>query len=208
MSCSAYCLERALQIRSQNWADRFLLVPLDAKQHAARLYPLFHGESTDFVWDYLRDGPFPSLDRYEEHIKTFQHRPDVLPFVVEDASKRSLVGKLMVIRLAPDTSSVEIAYVLFSPDVHGSGASIAAVGRLADHIFLTLEKTTCHWKCDKLNSRSARFAEKMGFSLENEIISDFQTKGRVRNTLVFSQSRNTWLDNRLELMRSLSDVAP
>ena len=195
-----------MQSRSKNWSGRFRLVPLDAMQHAARLYPLFHGEGADFVWNYLRDGPFPSLDRYEEHIKTFQHRSDVLPFVVEDVSKKSLVGKLLVIRVTPDSSSAEIAYVIFSPDVHGSGAAIAAVGGLADHIFFTLGKTICHWRCDKLNARSVRFAEKMGFALEREIISDFQTKGRLRDTLVFSQSRNAWLDNRLKLMQTLSDV--
>jgi RimJ/RimL family protein N-acetyltransferase len=191
----------ALQLSSQRWGARFQLATLDARRHAARLYPLFHGVGAEFVWDYLRDGPFPSLKGYQDHLEVFQRRADVLAFVVKDVSKGSLVGKLLLIKVAPETSAVEIAYVLFAPDVHGSGAAMAAVGALADHVFLTLGKTACHWKCDKLNGRSASFAAKMGFSLISEISADFRTKGRLRDTLEFAQSRDEWLVKR----RSLCD---
>lgn len=191
-----------LEIQARKWPDRFLLTSLDAKQHGAQLYSLFHGNGAESVWSYLRDGPFPSLDQYAEHIDTFQHRPDILPFVVEDVSRGILVGKLMVIKVTPDTEWVEIAYVAFSPAVHGTGAAIVAVGLLADHIFLTLGKAGCRWKCDKRNVRSLRFAEKMGFSLEREIVSDFQMKGALRDTLVFSQTKDAWPVNRLAILNS------
>lgn len=186
--------------RYQKWPDRFRLTPLNTDKHAAQLFALFHGEGKEFVWDYLRDGPFPSVDRYKEHIETFQCRPDVLPFVVEDVSSGCPVGKLLAIRVDPGDEPAEIAYVVFSPDVHGSGAAIASVCMLADHVFFRLGKTSCRWRCDKRNIKSARFAEKMGFALENEICSDFQVKGHLRDTLVFSLSRDVWLANRFTLI--------
>jgi RimJ/RimL family protein N-acetyltransferase len=192
-----------LGLISHDWGGCLRLSRLNAVQHAPLLYPLFHGENAEFVWDYLRDGPFLRFDHYQQHLAAFEDRLDVLALVVEDISLSRVVGKLLVIKMSPRAAAVEIAYVLFSPSVHGSGVAAAAVGTLLDYIFFSLRIPDCRWKCDKLNVRSARFAKKAGFVFEQEIISDFATKGRQRDTLVFLQSLKSWSNNRTTLIKTL-----
>ena len=170
----------------------FELMQLEGSRDGPHLYPLFHADGGQEVWTYLRDGPFRTMDEYVRHLDGFAGRHGPLAFVVREAASARPVGMSLIIHISDRTESVEIAYVLFAPDVHGKGVAFAAVQALLEYVFQDLGKMLCIWKCDSLNAKSAGLARKLGFRQTEEIKGDFVVKGRLRDSLVFQMQAQDW----------------
>ncbi|WP_137134325.1 GNAT family protein [Rhizobium sp. FKY42] len=190
-------------MRRLETADATLeLLPLESSRDGPHLYPLFHGNGREEIWSYLRDGPFRTVDEYVRHLDSFAGRHDLLAFVVRDATCAKPVGMSLIIRISERSESVEIAYALFAPDVHGKGVAFAAVQALLKCVFQDLRKTCCVWRCDSMNAKSAGLARKLGFRQTEEIKGDFVVKGRLRDSLVFQMQAQDWQAQDRSLMGS------
>ncbi|KKK19916.1 hypothetical protein AOCH_002524 [Aspergillus ochraceoroseus] len=175
-----------------------LLEKLDLK-HANDLFPLIGGDEPTHtsLWDYMGDGPFPSLHGFRDAIASKSASKD--PFYLaaidqrEDApSKGKAIGYLSLMRITPDQLAIEVGNVMFSPTLQRTTGATEAIYLLARHAFQDLGYRRLEWKCHALNAGSQRAARRLGFTFEGVFRHHMVVKGRNRDTTWFSLLRDEW----------------
>lgn len=167
------------------------LEPLQAKRHGAALFDAFSSDKTGAMWDYLPDGPFASMDTFLPWSQGLERSEDPMFFAVRDKSDSIVKGFLSFLRITPNAGSIEVGYITFSPLMQQSRAATEAIMLTARTAF-TLGYRRFEWKCNALNAKSRRAAERYGFSYEGIFRQAAVVKGRNRDTAWFAMIDSEW----------------
>jgi RimJ/RimL family protein N-acetyltransferase len=154
------------------------LVPLDVERDVEALHaasdgrPISwgdrHADSYDpdaMVWRYMPAGPFSDSGELAGYLRTLVEAPDALCLCVTDAHSGQQLGVVNYQANAPEHLKVELGGIWYSPVAQGTGANTEATYLLLEHAF-ALGYRRVEWKCDSLNERSRRAAERLGFRFE------------------------------------------
>jgi RimJ/RimL family protein N-acetyltransferase len=162
---------------------------LKAKRHAAGLWQTMAGH--DHIWTYIPAGPFVDPAAFATYIEHCEHNPERLFHAVIDPSGQA-VGfiALMEIRLAMRV--IEVGNIVYAPLLQRTPLATEAQYLIARHIFETLGFRRYEWKCDALNARSRRAAERYGFAYEGLFRQHMIIKGRNRDTAWYSMLDREW----------------
>jgi RimJ/RimL family protein N-acetyltransferase len=167
------------------------LEPLVAKCHAASLYAAFAVDAAGRNWTYLPYGPFAGLDAFQSWIATRCGDRDPLFYaVIERASGRAL-GMASYLRIAPESGSIELGHIHFSPLLQRTPAATEALYLLLKHAF-DLGYRRCEWKCDALNAPSRAAAQRLGLTFEGIFRQATVVKGRNRDTAWYAAIDREW----------------
>jgi len=98
---------------------------------------------------------------------------------------------LSLLRISPEAGSIEVGFITFSPQLQRTKAGTEAVILLARKAF-ELGYRRFEWKCNALNLRSRRAAERYGFSYEGVFRQAAVVKGRNRDTAWFAMIDQEW----------------
>jgi hypothetical protein len=96
------------------------------------------------------------------------------------------------LRITPEHGVIEIGDIWFGPAYQRSRQATEAIFLLARHALDELGYRRLEWKCDALNERSRRAAERFGFSLEGVFRQHMVIKGRNRDTAWFAILDHEW----------------
>jgi RimJ/RimL family protein N-acetyltransferase len=165
--------------------------PLDAARHAAQLYDANSLDGDGRMWTYLYSGPFESFDEYRAWVETRQPSEDPLFFAFIDAARGRAVGLGSYLRIDPANGSIEVGHLQFSPLMQRTVAATEAMYLMMMTAF-DLGYRRYEWKCDALNARSRRAAERLGFTFEGVFRQAAVYKGRSRDTAWFSIIDSEW----------------
>jgi RimJ/RimL family protein N-acetyltransferase len=164
---------------------------LHAGRHAASLHAANALDVERRNWTYLPYGPFESLDAYRSWIeKTCSGRDPLFYAVIEQASSVAL-GVASYLRIAPESGSIEVGHLNFSPPLQRTPAATEAMVLLMKHAF-ELGYRRCEWKCDALNAPSRAAAQRLGLSFEGIFRQATVVKGRNRDTAWYSVIDKEW----------------
>ncbi len=169
------------------------LVPLKS-EHAAALYPLFHGEN-DHVWDYMYEAPFASREAFQTHIDAKAASPDPLFFAIIDSATRQTVGQATFMRIDPVNRVIEVGNIIYSPLLQKTPSATETMYLMAKYVF-ELGYRRYEWKCNALNEPSKRAAIRFGFTYEGTFRQHLIVKGHNRDTAWFSMLDSEWPANR------------
>jgi len=173
-------------------AGRFCRVePLDVARHARQLYEANALDTDGRMWTYLFSGPFASLEEYLRWIEPRPASEDPLFFAFVDAASSRAVGLGSYLRIDPANGSVEVGHLQYSPLLQRTPAATEAMYLMMRQAF-ELGYRRYEWKCDALNARSRRAAERLGFSFEGIFRQAIVCKGRNRDTAWFSILDREW----------------
>lgn len=161
------------------------LEPLSVKKHASALWDAFSEDREGKVWDYLPDGPFVSLSQFYKKMQDLEPSKDPMFFVIRDIATGRPGGFLSFLRMTPEVGSIEVGYITFAPMLQGTKTGAEAVILMARKAF-ELGYRRFEWKCNALNLRSRRAAERYGFSYEGVFRQAAIVKGRNRDTAWFA----------------------
>lgn len=167
--------------------------PIDPEVHADGLWDAAR-DGDPRLWDYLPYGPFADRPAFEIWLQALVAGvPDDQRFfaVVRTADERP-AGMLAYSRIAPVFGRIEIAHVWFGAALQRTSAATEAVFLLAAHAFEALGNRRLEWKCDALNRRSRRAAERFGFTYEGTFRQDMIIAGRNRDTAWYSMLDSEW----------------
>ncbi len=165
------------------------LEPLDVS-HAQALHAANGEDATGAMWDYLPNGPF-SAAQYREWVASVQRSLDPLFFAIVDKSTGEPGGVMSYLRIAPESGSIEIGWICLAPRLQRTRAATEA-------IFLTMKWAfeagyrRFEWKCNALNLRSRRAAERFGLSYEGIFRQATISKGRNRDTAWYAAIDKEW----------------
>lgn len=196
--------------------ERIILRPLDLARDAASLFAASNGQPfvagahhtgaydpEMLVWRYLAGGPFADVDALSAAFAAQAAAADGLALCVCDRASGVPVGVVNYMNNFPEHLKVELGNIWYSPAVQRTGANTEATYLLLSHAF-DLGYRRVEWKCDALNARSRRAAERMGFRFEGIQQQHFIVKGRTRDTAWFRILASEWPEVRGRLRAALA----
>jgi len=140
---------------------------------------------------YLPYGPFQSLETYTRWLVTATASDDPQLWAIEDAVTASAVGVAAYLRIDPESGSIEVGHLNYSPLLQRRPAATEAMYLMMRRAF-ELGYRRYEWKCDALNAPSRAAATRLGFSYEGLFRQARVNKGRNRDTAWYSVIDRDW----------------
>jgi RimJ/RimL family protein N-acetyltransferase len=167
------------------------LEPLDADRHSADLFNANSEDRSGGNWDYLPYGPFSSHSAYHRWVKEITAGNDPLFYAVYNLENERFCGVASYLRINPRAGSIEIGHINFAPSLQRTPAATEVVFLMMKWAFEAGYRRF-EWKCNALNLRSRRAAQRFGFSYEGVFRQALVAKGRNRDTAWFAAIDKEW----------------
>jgi RimJ/RimL family protein N-acetyltransferase len=182
-----------------------LLRPVDAASDADVLYAVSHPPAGDLaIWTYLPDGPYENPGHLQAMLAAVAGSRDPLVFTVVVLPEERPLGMVSYLRITPEFGVIEIGHIWFGVPLQRTTAATEAIYLLARHAFDDLGYRRLEWKCNSLNARSRRAAERFGFTFEGVFRQHQVVKGHNRDTAWYAMTDGDWPAVRAGFERWLS----
>jgi len=168
------------------------LEPLDAARHAAALHRAYAADPAGANWTYLPYGPFATLADYQAWLALKQRAGDEHFYAIVDPRSDAPVGVAAWLRISPQTGSIEVGHLSYSPALQRTIASTEAMYLMMRRVFDDWGYRRYEWKCDSLNAPSRATARRLGFRYEGVFRKLLVVKDRNRDTAWFSIVDDEW----------------
>jgi RimJ/RimL family protein N-acetyltransferase len=173
--------------------SHILLRPVDPARDTDALYSLSHPPEGDAaIWTYLPDGPYESPEHLGRMLAWARTSDDPLYFILVERVEQRPVGQASYLRMKPEFGTIEIGHIWFGSPLQRTTAATEAIYLLARHVFDHLGYRRLEWKCNALNARSRRAAERFGFRFEGVFRNHQVIKGRNRDTAWYGMTDGDW----------------
>jgi RimJ/RimL family protein N-acetyltransferase len=165
---------------------------LDPARHAADLFAAYGEAPDERDWTYLFAGPFEGFAQYADYLRGEAAKTDPFHYAIVDMATGKAVGTAALMRIDPQNGVIEVGHIAYAPRLQRSPAGTEAMFLLMRRVFNELGYRRYEWKCDSLNARSRRAAERYGFRYEGTFRQAIVYKGRNRDTAWFSIIDREW----------------
>jgi len=164
---------------------------LDADRHAADLHRANSSDAEGLIWKYLGYGPFSSVSGYHHWAREMAALKDPHFFVLIDTETGHAGGVMSLMRISPESGSIEVGHINIAPELQRRPAVTEAIFLLMRWVYENGYRRF-EWKCDAANLRSRRAAERFGFSYEGVFRQHLIVRGRNRDTAWFACIDKEW----------------
>ena len=171
------------------WCRVESLVP---EKHATELFAAYVKQRNDQDWTYLPYGPFDRFDDYQSWLTKTNTGDDPLFHTIIEAKTNTAVGVASFLRIQPGIGVIEVGHIHFSPLLQKTPVATEAMFLMMSRVFDELGYRRYEWKCDTLNVRSRKAAERFGFSFEGLFRQATLYKNRNRDTAWFGMTDREW----------------
>jgi RimJ/RimL family protein N-acetyltransferase len=137
-----------------------------------------------------RTAPSRPLAEYRGWLEEKQAAADERFYTIVDPKSERPLGVAAYLRIAPQTGSIEIGHLSYSPALQRTVASTEAMYRMMKRVFDDWGYRRYEWKCDALNAPSRAAATRLGFRFEGVFRQLMVVKGtQSRHGLVLDRRR-------------------
>ena len=179
--------------------------PLIANEFAEELFMANALDKEGINWEYLPYGPFENLSDYIDWIKSFEEHNDPVFFAIISKKLKKAIGIASYLRINPNDGLIEVGHINYSPllqrTTEGTEAMFLMMQWAFDNGYRRYE-----WKCNALNMRSRKAAQRLGFSYEGVFRQMTISKGRNRDTAWFAIIDKDWQVIQKCFHQFLSDI--
>lgn len=179
-------------VREPMQGTRCRLEPLDAARHGPGLFRAYAADPDGINWTYLPYGPFARESDYHAWLSEKQRATDEVFFAIVDPKSDLPLGVASYLRIAPQSGSIEVGHLSYSPALQRTAASTEAMYLMMKRVFDDWGYRRYEWKCDRLNAPSRAAAMRLGFRYEGVFRKLMVVKGRNRDTAWFSIVDDEW----------------
>ena len=172
--------------------SRVRLEPLDPERHGRSLFAAQASDAEPELWSYMSTGPFADEEAFLRYLEPAAAGDDPLFFAIVDESSGIANGVASFLRIDPAHGVIEIGHIWFGARLQRTPAATEAIFLLARHAFDDLGYRRLEWKCNALNARSRRAAERFGFDYEGTFRQHMVVKGRNRDTAWYAIIDRDW----------------
>ena len=179
--------------------------PLIANEFAEELFMANALDKEGINWEYLPYGPFENLSDYIDWIQSFEGHNDPVFFAIISKKLKKAIGIASYLRINPNDGLIEVGHINYSPllqrTTEGTEAMFLMMQWAFDNGYRRYE-----WKCNALNMRSRKAAQRLGFSYEGVFRQMTISKGRNRDTAWFAIIDKDWQVIQKCFHQFLSDI--
>ena len=169
------------------------LKPLIASEFAEELFISNAIDKEGINWAYLPYGPFESQADYAKWIKSFEEGDDPIFFAVISKKLKKAIGIASFLRINPTKGLIEVGHINYSPLLQKTTEATEAMFLMMKWVFDNGYRRY-EWKCNALNLKSRRAAQRLGFSYEGVFRQMTISKGRNRDTAWFAIIDKEWAE--------------
>ena len=167
------------------------LEQLKVARHCDDLFKAFMADTKNQIWDYLPYGPFASAADLASWMNTTCARSDPYFFAIIDQTSNRAGGVASYLRINPDGGSIEVGHINFAPMLQSTIGATEAMYLMMRWAFMAGYRRY-EWKCNALNLKSRRAAQRLGLSYEGVFRQASISKGRNRDTAWFAATDAEW----------------
>ena len=167
------------------------LEQLKAARHCTDLFMAFAADTKNQIWDYLPYGPFASTADLASWMHASCAVSDPYFFAIIDQTSNQAVGVASYLRINPDSGSIEVGHINFAPVLQSTIGATEAMYLMMRWAFMAGYRRY-EWKCNALNLKSRRAAQRLGLSYEGVFRQATISKGRNRDTAWFAAIDAEW----------------
>lgn len=171
---------------------RVRLEPLDPERHGPGLFTAQGTDSDPELWTYMPTGPYPDEAGFRPYLEKNAASDDPLFYAIVDQPSGVPHGVASYLRIDAANGVIETGHIWFGGSLQRTPAATEAIFLMARHVFDDLGYRRFEWKCNALNSRSRRAAERFGFTYEGTFRQHMVVKGRNRDTAWFAIIDRDW----------------
>ena len=179
------------------------LSPLITDEFALDLFRANSADKKNENWTYLPYGPFLSLDEYTRWIKSLESKNDPVFFAIINKNSNKAVGLASYLRINREHASIEVGHINFSPLLQKTTPATEAMYLMMKWVFDNGYRRY-EWKCNSLNLKSRRAAQRLGFSYEGIFRQMNISKGRNRDTAWYAVIDKEWKEIKKSYLTFLS----
>jgi putative methionine-R-sulfoxide reductase with GAF domain/RimJ/RimL family protein N-acetyltransferase len=179
------------QTQGQMQGQHVRLEPLVVADHCDDLFAAFAADSENRNWDYLPYGPFASAADLASWMANTCSAPDPYFFAIIDQTSNRATGVASYLRINPQSGSIEVGHINFAPVLQATIGATEAMYMMMRWAFEAGYRRY-EWKCNALNMRSRRAAQRLGLSYEGVFRQATVSKGRNRDTAWFASIDAEW----------------
>ena len=169
------------------------LKPLIASEFSEELFISNAIDKEGINWAYLPYGPFDSQVNYTKWIKSFEEGDDPIFFAVISKKLKKAIGIASFLRINPTKGLIEVGHINYSPLLQKTTEATEAMFLMMKWVFDNGYRRY-EWKCNALNLKSRRAAQRLGFSYEGVFRQMTISKGRNRDTAWFAIIDKEWAE--------------
>ena len=169
------------------------LKPLIASEFAEELFISNSIDKEGINWAYLPYGPFDSQIDYAKWIKSFEEGDDPIFFAIISKKLEKAIGIASFLRINPAQGLIEVGHINYSPLLQKTTEATEAMFLMMKWVFDNGYRRY-EWKCNALNLKSRRAAQRLGFSYEGVFRQMTISKGRNRDTAWFAIIDKEWAE--------------
>jgi RimJ/RimL family protein N-acetyltransferase len=169
------------------------LKPLIASEFAEELFISNAIDKEGINWAYLPYGPFDSQVNYTKWIKSFEEGDDPVFFAIISKKLKKAIGIASFLRINPTKGLIEVGHINYSPLLQKTTEATEAMFLMMKWVFDNGYRRY-EWKCNALNLKSRRAAQRLGFSYEGVFRQMTISKGRNRDTAWFAIIDKEWAE--------------
>lgn len=169
------------------------LKPLIASEFSEELFISNAIDKEGINWAYLPYGPFDSQVNYTKWIKSFEEGDDPVFFAIISKKLKKAIGIASFLRINPTKGLIEVGHINYSPLLQKTTEATEAMFLMMKWVFDNGYRRY-EWKCNALNLKSRRAAQRLGFSYEGVFRQMTISKGRNRDTAWFAIIDKEWAE--------------
>ena len=166
---------------------------LNSNKYAKELFLSNSLDEKGINWAYLPYGPFDSQVNYTKWIKSFEEGDDPVFFAIISKKLKKAIGIASFLRINPTKGLIEVGHINYSPLLQKTTEATEAMFLMMKWVFDNGYRRY-EWKCNALNLKSRRAAQRLGFSYEGVFRQMTISKGRNRDTAWFAIIDKEWAE--------------
>ena len=169
-----------------------ILKPLNFKNHAGELFKNFSLDKTNTLWTYMPYGPFKNLPSFKSYLKKNCLNKDPFFYAIYSKRFKSFCGLASYLRIKPAIGTIEVGWITYAPNLQRTVEATEAMYLMMLKVFENLGYRRYEWKCDNLNQKSKKSAQRLGFKFEGVFRQATIYKKRNRDSAWFSIIDKEW----------------
>ena len=180
-----------------------ILKPLNFKNHAGELFKNFSLDKTNTLWTYMSYGPFKNLLSFKSYLKKNCLNKEPFFYAIYSKRLKSFCGVASYLRIKPAIGTIEVGWITYAPNLQRTVEATEAMYLMMKNVFENLGYRRYEWKCDNLNQKSKKSAQRLGFKFEGVFRQATIYKKRNRDSAWFSIIDKEWKQCKNKFQRYL-----
>ena len=180
-----------------------ILAPLNFKNHTDELFKNFSLDKTNTLWTYMPYGPFKNLSSFKNYLKKHCLNKEPFFYAIYSKKLKSFCGLASYLRIKPKIGTIEVGWITYAPNLQRTVEATEAMYLMMKNVFENLGYRRYEWKCDNLNQKSKKSAQRLGFKFEGVFRQATIYKKRNRDSAWFSIIDKEWKKHKKKYLKYL-----